>query len=79
MSQRLTSIYSFIFLIGVCSNPLAYDYPLTDPYEASIIGTPVEFKAKILDKVNVKTKKLKVCNYSDPHSQIRQTVRIMRG
>ena len=60
MHKKLTCIYSFLILIGIYGNSFAYDYPLTDPYRAAIIGTPVEFKAEIPDKVDVKTESLKV-------------------
>ncbi len=60
MLKILTCIFLFIVLAGVCSNSLAYEYPITDPLEASIIGTPVEFKAEMPNKVNVKTKEIRV-------------------
>lgn len=60
MKKILTCIFSFFVLTGVYSNSLAYEYPITNPFEATIIGTPTAFKAKIPEKVNVKTKKLKV-------------------
>jgi len=53
-------IFLFLFLTGVYSNSQAYEYPVTDPFEATIIGTPEALKAKIPEKVNVETKKLKV-------------------
>jgi hypothetical protein len=60
MYKKPTCIYTFLILIGVYGNSFAYDYPLTDPYRAAIIGTPEEFKAEIPDKVDVKTESLKV-------------------
>ncbi len=60
MKKILTCIFSFFVLTGVYSNSLAYEYPITNPFEATIIGTPTAFKAKMPEKVNVKTKKLKV-------------------
>lgn len=62
MNKILTGIFSFFVLTGLYSHSLAYEYPITDPFEASIIGTPAEFKAEIPepDKVNVKTREIKV-------------------
>ena len=60
MIKKLTCIYTFLILTGIYSNSFAYDYPLTDPYRAAIIGTPDEFKADMPDKVDVKTESLKV-------------------
>ncbi len=60
MKKILTCVFPFFVLTGVYSNSLAYEYPITNPFEATIIGTPTAFKAKIPEKVNVKTKKLKV-------------------
>ncbi len=60
MKKILTCVFSFFVLTGVYSNSLAYEYPITNPFEATIIGTPTAFKAKMPEKVNVKTKKLKV-------------------
>ena len=60
MYKKLTSIYSFLILMAVYGNSLAYDYPLSDPYRAAIIGTPFEFQADIPATVDVKTQSLKV-------------------
>jgi hypothetical protein len=60
MNKILTSIFSFFVLTGVYSHSLAYEYPITDPFEASIVGTPKEFKAEVPEKVNVKTREIKV-------------------
>ena len=60
MNKILTGIFSFFVLTAVCSYSLAYEYPITDPFEASIVGTPKEFKAEIPDKVNVKAREIKV-------------------
>jgi len=60
MKKILTCISLFFVLTGVYSNSPAYEYPITDPFKATIVGTPVAFKAEVPDKVNVETKKLKV-------------------
>jgi len=60
MYKTLSCSYLILLLISFCGNSEAYEYPLTNPYEAAIIGTPVEFKAEIPEKVNVSTRKLKV-------------------
>ena len=60
MNKLISCIFLFVVLTGVCSNSLAYEYPIADPFEASIIGTPAEFKAEIPDKVNVKTREISV-------------------
>ncbi len=58
--KRLAYMYAFVVFIGVTGNTYAYDYPLANPYKASIIGTPIEFKADIIDKVDIETKTLTV-------------------
>jgi len=60
MIKILTCILSFFILTSVYSNSLSYEYPIKDPLEASIIGTPVEFKAEMPNKVNIKTKEIRV-------------------
>jgi hypothetical protein len=60
MNKKLTCIYSFLILIGIYGNSFAYDYPLSNPYRAAIIGTPFEFQADIPATVDVKTQSLKV-------------------
>ena len=60
MIKILTGIFSCIILTGIYGNSFAYDYPLTDPFEATIIGTPAAFKADMPEVVNVETKELKV-------------------
>ena len=57
---HMTVFMVFMGFISITGNTFAYDYPLTNPYKASIIGTPFEFKADISDKVNIKTKNLTV-------------------
>jgi hypothetical protein len=60
MNKKLTCFFSFLVLIAVYGNSFAYDYPLTNPYRAAVVGTPSEFKADMPDKVDVKTVELKV-------------------
>lgn len=38
----------------------SYDYPISDPYAATIIGTPTEFKAPLPEKIRLKTLELTV-------------------
>lgn len=60
MNKIPTYIFLFFVLASACSNSLAYEYPITDPFEASIVGTPAEFKAEVPVKVNVETRKIRV-------------------
>jgi len=60
MKKILICISSFFVLTGVYSNSSAYEYPIKDPFVATIIGTSEAFKAEVPENVNVKTKKLKV-------------------
>ncbi|NOR69607.1 MAG: alpha/beta hydrolase [Methylomarinum sp.] len=58
--KRWAHIYAFMVFMGITGNTFAYEYPIADPYKASIIGTPFEFKADITDKVDIETKTLTV-------------------
>ncbi len=44
----------------------AYDYPLTDPYVATIIGTPEEFQAELPDKIDYDLLNVKVFSDRTP-------------
>jgi hypothetical protein len=50
-----------IVLAGVSVQPAAaYDYPLKDPYLATVIGTPTELQPKLPDKIDYEMLALKV-------------------
>ncbi len=50
-----------IFLMGgAWSHADAYDYPLKDPYLATVIGTPSEFQPKLPEKIDYKMLSFKV-------------------
>ena len=51
----------FVFLtVGAWSHADAYDYPLKDPYLATVIGTPSEFQPKLPEKIDYKMLSFKV-------------------
>lgn len=60
MSKRLACIFLMLVLTGINKISLAYGYPITDPFEASVLGTPKELKAKMPDKIDIKTQQIKV-------------------
>lgn len=53
-------------LVAVCASspswaarsPATYDYPITDAYDATVIGTPVAFRAKLPEKIPAKQYRL---------------------
>ncbi|SEN14357.1 hypothetical protein SAMN05216325_108123 [Nitrosomonas marina] len=49
-----------LVLTGVNKVSLAYGYPITDPFEASVLGTPKELKARVPDKIDIKTQQIRV-------------------
>ncbi len=54
-------ILIFSMLLGVTGGPAgAYDYPFKDPYVATIIGTPEEFKPRLPEKIDFELLSLKV-------------------
>ena len=53
--KRFSWLVLFFFLLGgAWSQANAYDYPLKDPYLATVIGTPSEFQPKLPDKIDYK-------------------------
>jgi len=59
--KRFSWLVFFIFLLGgAWSRANAYDYPLKDPYLATIIGTPSEFQPKLPEKIDYKMLSFKV-------------------
>jgi hypothetical protein len=52
--KRFLWVVFFIFIMaGAWSQADAYDYPLKDPYLATVIGTPSEFQPKLPEKMNL--------------------------
>ncbi len=49
-----------LFFAGSSKNSLAYDYPFDNPYVATVIGTPAEYRADLPGKIKVKKLKLTV-------------------
>ncbi len=48
-------------LLGVMANPAgAYDFPIRDPYVATVVGTPSELEAKLPEKIDYELLGLKV-------------------
>ena len=59
--KRFTWLVFFIFLLwGAWSLANAYDYPLKDPYLATVIATPSEFQPKLPEKIDYKLLSFKV-------------------
>jgi hypothetical protein len=50
----------FLLLGGGWSHGLAYDYPLKDPYLATVIGTPTELQPTLPEKIDYKMMSFKV-------------------
>jgi len=51
--KRFAWLVFFIFLMGGAWDPAgACDYPLKDPYLATVIGTPSEFQPKLPEKID---------------------------
>ena len=59
--KRFLWLVLFTLLLGGAWNPAgAYDYPLKDPYLATVIGTPTEFQPKLPEKIDYKMLSFKV-------------------
>ena len=51
--KRMWRFALLVLLLGATSQQtFAYDYPLKDPYLATVIGTPTEHQAKLPDKID---------------------------
>ena len=59
--KRFSWLVFFIFLTGgAWSHADAYDYPLKDPYLATVISTPTEFQPKLPKKIDYEMLSFKV-------------------
>ena len=59
--KRVSCLFWFILLLGGAGSPAgAYDYPLKDPYLATIIATPSEFEPKLPEKIDYELLSLNV-------------------
>ena len=59
--KRFSWLVFFVFLMGVGGSwAHAYDYPLKDPYLATVIGTPSEFQPKLPEKIDYQMLSFKV-------------------
>jgi pimeloyl-ACP methyl ester carboxylesterase len=52
--------FAACFLLAMCAiaPAMAYDYPYTDPYKATVLGTPDDVKADVPAKIPLKIRKL---------------------
>ena len=53
MKRLLRFTLLFLILGGGWSHGLAYDYPLKDPYLATVIGTPAELQPTLPEKIDL--------------------------
>ena len=60
MKQFLRFLFFIFLTVGAWSHADAYDYPLTDPYLATVIGTPSQFQPKLPEKIDYKMLSFKV-------------------
>jgi hypothetical protein len=61
MRYPLTAVITLLFIsLGWVTSASAYDYPLTNPYEATVVGTPPADMYQWPDRRKVKTKTLKL-------------------
>jgi len=59
--KRFTWLVFFVLLLwGAGGQANAYDYPLKDPYLATVIATPSEFQPKLPEKIDYKMLSFKV-------------------
>ena len=57
---RLLQVLALV-TVGLLARPVqAYDYPFDDPFVATVVGTPVEYRAKLDVKVPLKRRSIKV-------------------
>ena len=55
--------YSTAFFLSACLNHVtaeSYDYPITEPHAATVVGTPRDFRFEILKRIPSKNHKLVV-------------------
>jgi predicted alpha/beta-fold hydrolase len=55
-----TTMFTLLTFTGICTAQAAYDYPIKDPYAATIIGTPDAFKASLPKDIKVKDLKINI-------------------
>ena len=60
VKRLLKFTLSFLLLGSGWSHGLAYDYPLKDPYLATVIGTPTELQPTLPEKIDYKMMSVKV-------------------
>lgn len=60
MKKIVRTLVSVSLLIGWAGAAGAYDYPIKDPYAATIIGTPEEFQPSLPDKIDYDLLSVKV-------------------
>ena len=47
-----------LFAIAAAASAQSYDYPFTDPFMATVVGTPPELRYPIPDKIPLKVRRL---------------------
>ena len=70
MRYSLTVVITLLFIsLGWVTSASAYDFPFTDPYEATVVGTPLADRYQWPERRTVKTKTLKL-NFEKDLSEI---------
>ncbi len=65
MKKLLLILFVFLLLSASGENSRAYDYPFTDPYVATVIGTPTKYGTTLPEKIKIKQLELTVFKERD--------------
>ncbi|HEY6130720.1 MAG TPA: hypothetical protein VIV27_01815 [Halioglobus sp.] len=53
-------LYGLFASLAAATTPTDYDYPITDRFEATVVGTPVEFAAQLPENIPFKEKRITI-------------------
>lgn len=60
MRQYALSLLSLVFAVAVPSFVLAYDFPIDDPWLATVVGTPTDYRAEVPERIPLKQRSMKI-------------------
>ncbi len=64
-STPLYAVVTLLVLLSIAGTSFAYDYPIDDPYLATIVGTPKAYRAQLPSNIPHKIRKLKPLHNRD--------------
>ena len=58
VAKEAAAVLTAIIVLAIANGALAYEYPISDPYLATVVGTPEALLADVPDRIPLRVRKL---------------------